>query len=182
MKLVSTVAVAALLGTVVAAHVHGNAGSTEAAYPPSCPPALPRPMGGKCPLKPPSADPSDPYLFEAVCVNRSIPAEEPTNRCLPWNTTTQPAGNFTCGCCGHALFDAAAIYDAQTGWPAFKTALPEGVCITGATEARCSKCGAHLGDFFPPQHYCIDGVCLQPPKNALYGDGCEAENHSHVHA
>ena len=37
------------------------------------------------------------------------------------------------------------------------------------SEVVCSKCGSHLGDYFPSgsvepfEYYCIDGVCMLPP-------------------
>ena len=42
----------------------------------------------------------------------------------------------------------------------------------------CSKCGSHMGDYFPPgtvepfEYYCIDGVCLLPP-GAAEGEVCK---------
>ena len=41
---------------------------------------------------------------------------------------------------------------------------------------KCAKCGANLGDFFPPSHYCIDGICLTPPKNPDWTNGCEKKS------
>ena len=103
------------------------------------------------------------------------PAEAPENRCLPWSWPH--AGEFRCGCCGHPLFNASDAYDAGTGWPSFRKALPGGTCqpsaASGGTEIVCAKCGAHLGDYLPPAHFCVDGVCLLPPPNPKYGKGCE---------
>ena len=92
----------------------------------------------------------------------------PTDRCPRVNYTS---GVFSCSCCGTPLFYATTKYDAQTGWPAFHSpAYTENatnvstVCTPGGTEVVCSKCGAHLGDYFADDdHYCIDGVCLLPP-------------------
>jgi len=110
----------------------------------------------KCPLAPPNGTAGDAQLFHDVCMVDSAGAEPPTNRCLPFLWKTPEAGVFTCGCCGNPLFTTDHIYDAGTGWPAFNDTVRGGVCVLSpGTEARCAKCGAHLGDFFAPIHYCI---------------------------
>eukprot|EP00039_Didymoeca_costata_P007535 m.100881 g.100881 ORF g.100881 m.100881 type:complete len:161 (+) comp13728_c0_seq2:127-609(+) len=119
--------------------------------------------------------PKDPGLRSQVCMQGGT--EDPTNRCVPFNTPK--VGNFTCSCCGHALFSSADIYDSGTGWPAFHKSLGEDyVCNSNTgTEVRCANCGAHLGDFFAPSHYCIDGICMNPPKTQkVWGSGCEHES------
>ena len=116
---------------------------------------------------------NDSYIFNRVCMTHIQPSEAPESRCLPWSWPS--AGVFRCGCCGHALFNASDTYDAGTGWPSFHNALPGGTCQPSSTgtEIVCAKCGAHLGDFLGKAHYCIDGVCLTPPNNPKFGNGCE---------
>ena len=55
--------------------------------------------------------------------------------------------------------------------PVQSTGFPE--LTAGGGPNRCAKCGLHLGDFLQPSHYCIDGVCLIPPRNPTWGRGCE---------
>jgi hypothetical protein len=43
-------------------------------------------------------------------------------------------------------------------------------------EVGCARCGAHLGDYFNSKdqgkdHYCINGVCMEPPGGKL-GEVC----------
>lgn len=110
----------------------------------------------KCPLAPPNGTQGDAQLFHDVCMTDSAGAEPPINRCLPFRWNDTKPGVFTCGCCGQPLFTTDHIYDAGTGWPAFNATVKDAVCVVSpGTESRCSKCGAHLGDFFPPLHYCI---------------------------
>jgi peptide methionine sulfoxide reductase MsrB len=130
-----------------------------------------------CALSPPNGT-GDPAIFRAVCVAHTQPAEAPTSRCLPWPASAA-AGEFKCGCCGHPLFNASDLFNAGTGWPAFHKEIAGGICQPGgsSTEVVCANCGAHLGDFdaAPPAHFCIDGVCLTPPPNHVFGNGCEAK-------
>jgi len=63
----------------------------------------------------------DQALRTQVC--QQAGTEQPTGRCIPFNDAGAPGGNFTCSCCGNALFAASQWYDASTGWPAFKTTL-----------------------------------------------------------
>lgn len=106
------------------------------------------------------------------------------DRCdgVPYN-----AGNFTCQCCGLPLFSAAAKCHSGTGWPSFSTTI--GACVKPSNEVVCSRCGAHLGDYFlspgwtddaecyladgvTPSRFCIDGICLRPPPGTQYGQQC----------
>ena len=69
-------------------------------------------------------------------------AEPARGRCLPW--AWPRAGVFRCGCCGRPLFNASAAFDAGTGWPAFRAALPAAVCeipVGGATHTLRSRAG-----------------------------------------
>ena len=74
---------------------------------------------------------NDSLIFRHVCMKHVQPGEAPEGRCQPWNAEAHP-GTFRCGCCGAALFNASAAYDAGTGWPAFHHALPGAVCSIGA--------------------------------------------------
>mmetsp|Transcript_24541 Transcript_24541/g.58315 ORF Transcript_24541/g.58315 Transcript_24541/m.58315 type:complete len:224 (+) Transcript_24541:236-907(+) len=63
-------------------------------------------------------------------------------------------GTYTCASCGSALFPSSAKYDSGSGWPSFwKTSGEDRVEIRrewdGRLEARCKKCGGHLGHIFP---------------------------------
>ena len=108
----------------------------------------------------------------------------PAYRCPRVNYTD---GVFRCACCGQPLFYATTKFQpAGDGWPAFhgNASIPasnyngSAACSPGGTEVVCSKCGSHLGDYFPSgtiepfEYYCIDGVCLLPP-GAAEGEVCE---------
>ena len=153
--------------------------------------------GKACPLAgPPGADGA---VFADIChpgaTGHGGGAEPPAYRCP---RVDYKAGVFRCACCGAAVFFAASKYQpAGDGWPAFHgaTAIWNGtssgghrdsnanatrlnVCSPGGTEVVCSRCGAHLGDFFAAgvqslsSYYCIDGVCLLPP-GAAPGEVCQ---------
>jgi len=83
----------------------------------------------------------DQALRTQVC--QQAGTEQPTGRCIPFNDAGAPGGNFTCSCCGNALFAASQWYDASTGWPAFKTTLGPQVrrALRGAAAAAAAGAG-----------------------------------------
>lgn len=109
-------------------------------------------------------------------------------------------GTYRCAGCDTPLFDSRQKFDSGTGWPSFANALPAveverqalgpvQTAVLGA-EARCGRCGGHLGDLFldgflwvgspamfSGKRYCLDGAALvfQPsadPEERIYGEGC----------
>ena len=90
-----------------------------------------------------------------------------------WNTKTP--GSYLCRCCGAPLFSSETKFDSASGWPSFWEAVADGVVSTHTdashdmvrTEARCSRCDAHLGHVFPdgPQptgdRYCMNSLSLK---------------------
>jgi peptide methionine sulfoxide reductase MsrB len=137
-----------------------------------------RPTYAECPLQPRMAgNGAERGLFSKICtppLDRSVHAvsgaENPENRCHGVHS-----GEFTCGCCGHALFHASDKCESGTGWPSFSDSI--GICIqeeymdgdhgehSGATarEAVCEHCGAHIGDWI------VDDPGFVPGAN-LFGD------------
>ena len=83
-------------------------------------------------------------------------------------------GDFTCVCCGKALFETNAKFDSGTGWPSFFTPKDAGAIsehddrglFSRRTEVRCADCDAHLGHVFPDGpnptglRYCLNGHAL----------------------
>lgn len=88
------------------------------------------------------------------------------------------SGIYECVGCGNALFSSDVKFDSGSGWPSFYDAIsPEAVDIETdksfgmiRTEAKCGKCGGHLGHIFPDgpqptgQRYCMNSASLNFKK------------------
>merc|ERR1719343_143418 len=130
---------------------------------------------------------------------RCMPGEQ-----MPYYQDSE--GVFRCACCGAPLWKPHQQFDqepaSQWPWPSFHSpplngtdGLPNvchrgeptpGVVNRNATvdlglgakgEIGCTRCGAHLGDYFDTadmgfDHYCINGVCLIAP-GASDGTVCQ---------
>ena len=88
---------------------------------------------------------------------------------------TKDPGTYVCASCGQPLFDSETKYESGTGWPSFYkpvdgSAVEEHSDTTYGmrrTEARCSRCDAHLGHVFPDgprptgMRYCMNAASLE---------------------
>jgi peptide-methionine (S)-S-oxide reductase len=84
-------------------------------------------------------------------------------------------GLYHCAACANPLFDSSAKYHSGTGWPSFtETVSPDAVELIEdrshgmiRTEARCARCGSHLGHVFDDgpreaggRRWCMNSVAL----------------------
>lgn len=89
-------------------------------------------------------------------------------------------GQYVCAACGEVLFESAAKFDAECGWPSFYDAKKGSVEFhqdaslgINRTEVTCGHCGSHLGHIFNDapdqptgQRYCINSISLDfKPKS-----------------
>jgi len=92
-------------------------------------------------------------------------------------TDTKTVGTYRCRACQAELFSSDSKFDTHCGWPSFFTPLAgdsvvllEDRSLLGGvrTEARCAKCGSHLGHVFEgegydtptDQRWCINSISI----------------------
>jgi peptide-methionine (R)-S-oxide reductase len=98
-------------------------------------------------------------------------------------TDIETVGVYRCRACGAELFRSTEKFHSGCGWPSFwepskseaVELLPDHSYGMIRTEARCRRCGSHLGHVFDdaPQtptgdRYCINSISLtlEPASNA----------------
>lgn len=97
-------------------------------------------------------------------------------------TDTKTVGVYRCRACQAELFSSESKFDSHCGWPSFFTPLAgdavelveDRSLMSVRTEARCAKCGSHLGHVFEgegygtptDQRWCINSisVTLEPAE------------------
>ena len=92
-------------------------------------------------------------------------------------TDTKTVGTYRCRACQAEVFSSETKFDSHCGWPSFFTPLAgdsvvllEDRSLLGGvrTEARCAKCGSHLGHVFTgegyetptDQRWCINSISI----------------------
>jgi peptide-methionine (R)-S-oxide reductase len=87
-------------------------------------------------------------------------------------------GKYSCAACGLELFDSDTKFESGSGWPSFfapissKNVEEETDRTHGMirTEARCARCGSHLGHVFEdgPRptglRYCMNSIAMKFEK------------------
>ena len=89
-------------------------------------------------------------------------------------------GTYHCAACGLELFDSDTKYESGSGWPSFTDPKNrENVELVEdrshgmiRTEAKCARCGSHLGHVFPDgpgpsgERYCMNSCALRLDERA----------------
>ena len=128
------------------------------------------------PDKPTTPVPTDAELRERLTKEQyEVTQHGDTERAFSgaYNDTKDP-GTYRCIVCNAELFRSDTKYDSRSGWPSFTepTAGDAVELLTDSghgmtrTEARCARCGAHLGHVFPDgpgptgERYCMNSASL----------------------
>lgn len=94
----------------------------------------------------------------------------------------ESADIYVCSRCGHALFEAAKMFDSRTGFPSFWLHIGENVRENfldtygrERVQLLCSNCGQHLGHLFDNKvtpsrlRYCINNSAIAFKKTETHG-------------